>query len=255
MADSPNHGLNYYAIGDENWTHTPDMQTVEELLPITFDERANRSQYEPHQGAIFWAQDTGEVSRGTGAQWVDGEADFGALYEAGDRVATRNYVDTEIDGIDAGGGSGMEIHNNDYHDPNFATEGQLASHNNDTEAHGAGESGIASNEDVSASMTAHEDEYDHSLIGSGDGGVTEEYVDDEISTQISLHANITDAHHSRYSDNEARSAVDNSNVTVSHAITSDEATDADDSFLWNGYELVVDDETPTTNQYIRLESE
>lgn len=66
---TPNHELNRYEPGDTDWTHTPDMETIEEQLPIR-DELANIDEYEPYDGAIYWATDNGEpMFAGDGTEW------------------------------------------------------------------------------------------------------------------------------------------------------------------------------------------
>lgn len=51
------------------------------------------------------------------------------------------------------------------------------------------------------------------------------------------------AHHEQYTDAEAITAVETGDVTVHEAT------------FWDGYELVFDNETPDTNQYIRFVTE
>lgn len=65
---TPNHDLNLYEQGDDNWTHTPDMETIEERMWVR-DVDDNRNTYEAHVDALFLATDTGDVYIGDGNSW------------------------------------------------------------------------------------------------------------------------------------------------------------------------------------------
>lgn len=65
---TPNHGLHTYEQGETDWTHTPDMKTIEERLVVRAPE-SERDEYEPHAGATFVATDTGAVYDGDGSTW------------------------------------------------------------------------------------------------------------------------------------------------------------------------------------------
>lgn len=65
---TPNHDLNIYQTGDENWTHSPDMETVEERLWVR-DIASNRHDYTAHEDSIYLATDTGAVYLGNGQDW------------------------------------------------------------------------------------------------------------------------------------------------------------------------------------------
>ncbi|WP_459194041.1 polysaccharide deacetylase family protein [Halosimplex sp. J119] len=66
---TPNHDLRKYEPGETDWTHSPDMQTIEERLVVR-DEEANRDRYTPHEAATFIATDTGAVYDGDGDSWT-----------------------------------------------------------------------------------------------------------------------------------------------------------------------------------------
>ena len=69
MADqTPNHDLNLYETGDTDWSHRPDMETIEQRLVIR-DEEDSLDSYTPHDGALFIATDTGVVYDGDGGDW------------------------------------------------------------------------------------------------------------------------------------------------------------------------------------------
>lgn len=65
---TPNHGLHRYSQGEPNWTHSPDMQTIEERLVIR-DKESNLENYTPYQTATFVATDTNVVYDGSGESW------------------------------------------------------------------------------------------------------------------------------------------------------------------------------------------
>jgi len=67
--ETDNHGLNKYTQGEDNWEHSSDMDTIEERLTIK-DTDANKSNYTPHDGALYIATDTGVVYDGDGSSWV-----------------------------------------------------------------------------------------------------------------------------------------------------------------------------------------
>lgn len=66
---TPNHELNQYRPGDTDWTHAPDMATIEERLVIR-DVVDALDRYDPHDGATFIATDTGAVFDGEDGEWV-----------------------------------------------------------------------------------------------------------------------------------------------------------------------------------------
>lgn len=65
---TPNHALNLYQIGDEDWTHTSDMETLEERLWV-HDIAENRNEYVAYENTAFLATDTSEVYLGDGNEW------------------------------------------------------------------------------------------------------------------------------------------------------------------------------------------
>lgn len=70
MADkTSNHELNLYEQGDENWTHTSDMETIEERL-IVRDLEQNRDSYTAYKDGLFFATDSEIWYIGTGTSWV-----------------------------------------------------------------------------------------------------------------------------------------------------------------------------------------
>ena len=70
MSDkTPNHELNLYTEGDENWTHTPDMETIEERLVVR-DLEENRDEYTPYADALFFARDSKTWYIGEGTSWT-----------------------------------------------------------------------------------------------------------------------------------------------------------------------------------------
>ena len=66
---TPNHELNLYTEGDENWTHTPDMETIEERLVVR-DLEENRDNYTPYTDALFFARDSERWYVGEGTSWT-----------------------------------------------------------------------------------------------------------------------------------------------------------------------------------------
>ncbi|WP_135366305.1 polysaccharide deacetylase family protein [Halosimplex halophilum] len=66
---TPNHDLHRYEPGETDWTHSPDMATIEERLVVR-DEEANLGNYTPHEAATFVATDTGAVYDGDGDAWT-----------------------------------------------------------------------------------------------------------------------------------------------------------------------------------------
>jgi hypothetical protein len=86
---TPNHGLNKWEKGDPDWTHAPDMQTIEERLVIRDEERAiEEGRYETHDGAMFIATDTGAVYESDGSSWTQPSREL-------DSVRARNATITD----------------------------------------------------------------------------------------------------------------------------------------------------------------
>jgi hypothetical protein len=70
MPTTPNHGYNVPNEGDEDW-HVPLNENFEQYdtdIEIR-DTEANASNYDPKEGAKFYATDTGLVTIGDGSQW------------------------------------------------------------------------------------------------------------------------------------------------------------------------------------------
>lgn len=68
VEETENHGLNKFSKGDTNWSHSPDMQHIEERLVIR-DREENITDYTPYSTATFVATDTGVVYDGDGSTW------------------------------------------------------------------------------------------------------------------------------------------------------------------------------------------
>lgn len=101
MADkTPNHELNLYAQGDDSWTHTPDMETIEERLVVR-DLEENRDEYIPYVDALFFASDNKTWYVGDGTSWIR----LGTIGES----TTGDGIDTEREHVGA-------FHAGDYHD-------------------------------------------------------------------------------------------------------------------------------------------
>lgn len=92
VENTPNHGLHKYAKGDQDWTHSPDMQTIEERLVIR-DAEGNLQNYTPHAAATFVATDTGAVYDGTGDSWTAASRGFETV--ATNSVETARVTATE----------------------------------------------------------------------------------------------------------------------------------------------------------------
>lgn len=129
---TPNHGLNKYEQGDTNWTHSADMQTIEERLVIR-DEEGNLGNYSPHSGATFVATDTGAVYDGDGTEWQLASRKVSSL-----TVTDSLSVPSDSSGIKARGSyrnvpSGIVYvdSNNDYVAESFITD-ETWSDSNDT---------------------------------------------------------------------------------------------------------------------------
>lgn len=92
MADNTdNHELNKYSQGEDNWTHSTDMDTIEERLVVR-DVESNRTGYTPHSDAIFIATDTGAIYDGDGSSWNKGDRGFdGAIVDGELKLPT--YAD------------------------------------------------------------------------------------------------------------------------------------------------------------------
>lgn len=73
-----NHELHVYDRGDTDWTHAPDMRTIERRLVVR-DVVDARDSYEPHEGATFVATDTGAVYDGTGEEWQKASREFATV--------------------------------------------------------------------------------------------------------------------------------------------------------------------------------
>lgn len=102
-----NHEYNTPSAGTSDW-HVPLNENFEKLdtdVEIR-DENANRGQYEPKDGALFRATDTGDVYLGDGSNWVEhnppsestGGGGSGTVSD-GATVAGRGEVQSAIDNV------------------------------------------------------------------------------------------------------------------------------------------------------------
>lgn len=96
-----NHELNLYEQGDDDWTHTPDMETIEERL-IVRDSEENRTDYTPYVDALFFERDTGAWYIGDGTSWV--------LIGTIGKSSTVEGINTTADHVGP-------LHQGDYHEP------------------------------------------------------------------------------------------------------------------------------------------
>ncbi|WP_290818624.1 right-handed parallel beta-helix repeat-containing protein [Halovivax sp.] len=104
VRQTTNHGLHVYEQGDTDWTHAPDMETIEERLVVR-DAREAIGDYEPHEGATYVATDTGAVYDGDGEEWTKATREYATA--AVDDLITREtpVADVRAYGAD-GDGSG-----------------------------------------------------------------------------------------------------------------------------------------------------
>lgn len=86
--NTDNHGLNKYSEGEDNWTHSTDMDHIEERLVVR-DTETNRTNYTPHDGAVFISTDTGVVYDGNGSSW--NKASRGLDSVAADDISSSEY--------------------------------------------------------------------------------------------------------------------------------------------------------------------
>jgi len=144
VENTPNHGLHKYALGDTDWTHSPDMQTIEERLVIR-DVEENLQNYTAHAAATFVSTDTGAVYDGTGSSWESASRGFDTVatnsVETAQVTATESitYPDGSVvtsppgssnghDGIirgyngTSGPGADAEVNPNDYADASKAIQ-------------------------------------------------------------------------------------------------------------------------------------
>jgi hypothetical protein len=117
MPETPNHGYNVPNAGAEDW-HIPLNENFEQYdtdIEIR-DEAANRSNYDPNQGAKFLETDTGLVYRGDGSAWVPTFA-YGRYEPADDADDpgnivfghSANTVDSDLTGVTIAGGGGAGL--------------------------------------------------------------------------------------------------------------------------------------------------
>lgn len=75
---TPNHGLSKFETGETDWTHSPDMQAIEERLVIR-DAESNLADYVPYATTTFVSTDTGATYDGDGNQWQPAARGYGAI--------------------------------------------------------------------------------------------------------------------------------------------------------------------------------
>jgi hypothetical protein len=129
---TPNHELNKYDEGDTNWTHSPDMQTIEERLVIR-DEESNLGNYSPHSGATFVAIDTGAVYDGDGSGWQQATREVSSLSVTDSLSVPSDSSAIQARGSYRNGPAGMVYvdSNGDYVAESFVTD-ETWSESNDT---------------------------------------------------------------------------------------------------------------------------
>jgi hypothetical protein len=110
---TPNHGLYKYTEGETDWTHSPDMQAIEERLVIR-DLEESIGDYIPYSTTTFISTDTGNTYDGDGKSWQPAGRGFGTV-TASTVYADKTFKDPsgkeitgEIATIDQTGGNGVE---------------------------------------------------------------------------------------------------------------------------------------------------
>lgn len=112
------------------------------------------------------------------------------------------------------------------------------------------------NHDDRYALIDHDHDGEYALTGHDHDSQYNDYSFSESHDDLS-DVSASD-HHTRYSANEARSDIDGADVDIAGnaatATTATSANTADDAELWDGIEVVLNDETPQTNTYLRIET-
>jgi len=266
-SETPNHSLNKYTDGEYGWEHSTDMDTIEKRLAIA-DTDTNKSNYTPHAGATYIATDTDVLYQGDGSNWVKATRDVNTLkadaFELGSDGPANSFSDivgsfgfdglsdvstgtlanrpiagtsgdwyftTDNNGVYRDNGSSWDLiaeypGNISPTDLGFdpATQTELDNHAGTTDAHHAkytdSDAITAINNDIDHGSTASHNYF------SGSHADLSNITSDDHHTKTSSASELTDvsadsvssAHHSKYTDSEAQSAVStyDDNVVASH---------------------------------------
>lgn len=187
MQETDNHKLNQFEDGDVNWEHSTDMDTIERRLVVR-DSEASRTDYTPHNGAIFIAQDTGAVYDGNGSSWSLASRQF-------DGLSANNLLDD----LDANGNRIIGL---------AGIEGAFA---DDLDAH-------------FTDSSAHHERYGDLEAQNAVNGADIDIGGTATDTQNDLEDHMAGvaAHHPRYTNNEARDAIHGIDVEF-NTVTTDGA--------------------------------
>lgn len=106
---TPNHELSKFDVGEPNWTHSPDMQAIEERLVIR-DVESSLTDYVPYPTTTFVSTDTGATYDGDGEMWQPAARGYGTMsatiVEAGEtfRDPSGKEITGEVATVDQVGG-------------------------------------------------------------------------------------------------------------------------------------------------------
>lgn len=65
-----NHELQLFASGETDWTHSPDMNVLEQAVSLKRARAPDTAQETPHSGSLFLNTSTGEIYEGDGTAWT-----------------------------------------------------------------------------------------------------------------------------------------------------------------------------------------
>lgn len=103
VSNTDNHGLRLYSPGETDWSHKPDMETIETRLIIR-DTDANTSNYTAHADALYFATDTYSLYEGDGTSWNLVNFDVSDL--------TAATLDVGSGAVSVGAGGDLSLENN-----------------------------------------------------------------------------------------------------------------------------------------------
>ena len=84
-----NHELQLFSDSEEPWEHRSDFEHLDTAVEIR-DIDSERSNYDPKDGALFLATDTGEVYLGDGSSW----SQIGSVQGGGDALSVQGIDNT-----------------------------------------------------------------------------------------------------------------------------------------------------------------
>ena len=179
----------------DDWEYNFD--TLDSALTVR-DTAINRGNYTPEVDRVFLATDTGEISIGDGTVWTPIESTGASPTFQAASVTTAPSASTDVVRQADLGTYAADPHGNEAHSETYLSSADLS---------GYTESAIAETITAQWTFNAGLDVTTLTADSASVANAPAASTDVIRQTELTTHAGTTDAHHTRYTDAEARAAA------------------------------------------------